>query len=426
MNKKVSIISAGWALSCGAAFLVGRTTSDPAPSESAATDSPTLSGRTVAAGSRANGSGSLSSAGGSATRIRTATPIPQDRLAADVLALTKMTDPIARTESFLALVASLGPDQFLEAIDTYRSQGIDDEQFGEYRILLSSWAKVNPIEALTYAQEKTRGPFARKTILATWAKDDPESAIAWANENFDPGERENRANPWLVGVIEGLASTDANRATQLLEELPYSRGRGEALTSVFNEITRNDTDAGKAWIAGLSDERLKIGAAARLAGKIAENNPRDAAEWASSLGPETMKRSAETIIETWAAKDITAAKTWVASQPEEIAAASGPSLVGQMIEQDDPAGAATWLSQFEGNPAFDDSMRTMAWRSMEQNPETGADFIMKITNERDQERTFHRVLRNWMRNDREGAQEYIENNPVPASIKRRAGQDAGQ
>jgi hypothetical protein len=49
-----------------------------------------------------------------------------------------------------------------------------------------------------------------------------------------------------------------------------------------------------------------------------------------------------------------------------------------------------------------------------------ADWIMKLSSERDQERTFHRVLGGWMGKDSARAMEYIQNNPVPESISRRA------
>jgi hypothetical protein len=80
-----------------------------------------------------------------------------------------------------------------------------------------------------YAKEKTGTNFARQTILSAWAKNDTEGAVAWARDNFDSDAKGADANPWIVGVIEGISSIDLGRATELLEELPFSRGRGQAL-----------------------------------------------------------------------------------------------------------------------------------------------------------------------------------------------------
>ncbi|YCM45640.1 hypothetical protein V2O64_06365 [Verrucomicrobiaceae bacterium 227] len=419
MNKRSALIAGTWALSCGAAFLAGRTSLKSDPSD-APPESSQQSLSTRSADFRPGHSGATAGTPGSRFRTSSNPGSEEAGLKDAVLALTRMSDPIARAEGFLQLVKDLSPDQFLTVVDTYRSQGINEEHFGEYRILLTAWAQASPLEALTYAKDNTGSPFARQTILATWSKTDPASAIAWARENFDNKGDDKQANPWLVGVIEGLASSDLSQATRLLEELPYSRGRGEALGAIFDEISQLGPDAGKDWVAGLRDEQLKAGAAARLAGILAETDPKGAAEWATGLGTEAMKRSAQSIVEHWVNDDLDAAQSWVDSQPEEIIASAGSAIIEGILKQKDPAAASDWLAAYEGNPAFDDPVRTLVWRSMKETPELAADWIMKLSSERDQERTFHRVIGGWIGSDSERAMEYIQNNPVPESVRRRA------
>ncbi len=422
MNKKAGLLTAAWALSCGSAFLVGRTSSDTTGSD----DSGAAGKAPVVTSSRSGTRGGSGKNSPSNDRRGTTGTGSDNRsnqiefVKKQIKDLKNMSDPIARAEGFLQLVKDLEPDEFLDAVAAYREGGINDEQFGEYRLLLTAWAQVNPLEALDYAKENTGSPFARQTILAAWAKNDTEGAVSWARENFDNEGDENRSNPWMIGVIEGIASIDLGRATQLMEELPFSRGRGEALDAVFAEVTSSGTESAKQWIAQLTDKSLKEGAASRLAGQIASIDPEAAAIWASSLGPEIMKRSAGTIVDQWAENDLEAAKAWVNGQSEEIIAASGPQLIENIIEKEDISTASAWLSNYEGNPAFDDSVKSLVWRSMNQEPTTGANWIMKLSSDRDQERTFHRVLSGWMQKDKEGAMNYINANPVPDSIKRRA------
>jgi hypothetical protein len=424
MNKKTGLFAAAWALSCGTAFLIGRTSSEnPSDPGTAASsqNAPVSSSRSAARGGFNDAD---SSSGRRKSSTRSSEPKSErqiEALKSRVVDLKNMSDPIARAEGFLDLVRDLEPGEYLSAIDAFREGGIGNEQFGEYRLLLTAWAQVNPLEALDYAGEKTGTPFARQTILAAWAKNDTESAVAWAKDNFDNEGEESRANPWLVGVIEGISTQDLGRATQLLEELPFSRGRGEALDAVFEQVTADGNESAKLWVAQLTDQQLKESAAARLAGLIASEDPQAAAEWATSLSPEILKRSAGTIVDRWAETDLEAAKNWVDNQPADVMAASGPRLIENIIAKEDIASAGAWLSNFEGNPAFDESVRTFVGRSMKQEPTTAANWIMKLSSTRDQERTFHRVLGGWMQQDREGAMNYINNNPVPDSIKRRAG-----
>ncbi len=424
MNSKTGLFVAAWAISCGAAFLVGRSSSEPSDADvqaNSGTNSPAASSRSTSRGdgssagrgnsrSRRTSSGSVSSSGDQLAEVRE-----------EIQKLKSISDPIARAQEFLDFVKNLSPDQYLDAVDAYREGGINEEQFGEYRILLTAWAQVAPLDALDYASEKTGTSLARQTILAAWAKNDTEGAVAWARDNFENEGDENRANPWIVGVIEGISSLDLGRATQLLEELPFSRGRGEALDAVFAEVTAGGNDTAKQWVASLTDPKLKEGAAARLAGQLAEVDPQGAAEWAASMGPEIMKSSAGEIVNRWADADLPAAVDWVEGQSEDIIASAAPSLVRQMIDQEDVVSASNWLSDYEGNPAFDESVRSLVRYSMNDEPAMAADWIMKLTTEKDQTGTFHRMLGNWMRKDRDGAMDYINNNPVPESIKRRAG-----
>lgn len=421
MTTKSTLILAAWALTCGGAFMIGRGSD---------TDTDLAEGVDDGGSAVISRRGPLSLSERSSLRRRSGNPAgesarsSEDRdqsIRDDIQALKALTDPMERAQGFLDFVRRLEADEFLDAIDAFREGGVDQDEFGEYRLLLNAWAQVNPLEALDYASENTGTNLARQTILASWAKSNPQAAIDWARNNFDNKGREDRANPWLVGVIEGLAPLDPTRATGLLEELPFSRERGEALTALFSEISKDGPEAAKQWVARLSDERLKAGAASRLVRTLAESDPRAAAEWAASLGPEAIARASGEIVNRWAADDLPAARAWVEEQPAEVAAAAGPSLVSRIIQQENPVAASNWLAQHEGDPNFDRTVQTFVWRSMEQEPALAADWIMRLSNEQNRAGTFHRVLDGWLERDRDGALNYLANNPVPESIKRRAG-----
>ncbi|MDF1712954.1 MAG: hypothetical protein P1U90_12000 [Akkermansiaceae bacterium] len=419
MISKNGLFAAAWAVSCGAAFLIGRGSSDsPGTTGNLDSQKNTVASRSAPRGqqsvdpSKPSGRVASSSTGTSSSR-------QIEAIREEAKALKNMSDPIARAEKFLEFVKNLSPDQYLAAVDAYREGGIENEQFGEYRMLLSAWAQVDPLQALDYAKENTGTNFARQTILSAWAKNDTEGAVAWARDNFDSEAKGADANPWLVGVIEGISSLDLGRATQLLEELPFSRGRGQALDAVFAEVTASGPENAKRWIASLSDEKLKSGAAGRLAGQLAKEDPRAAAEWATSMGPEILKSSAGEIVQQWADNDLPAALSWVESQPEEIVASAGPSLVREMIQNENVVAASDWLANYEGNPAFDDSVKSLVWHSMGDEPALAADWIMRLSTEDEQRNTFHRMIGRWMSKDEAGVVDYVNNNPVPEGIKQR-------
>lgn len=150
-------------------------------------------------------------------------------------------NPLDRSRSLLALIDQLAPGEFEEVIAKFRELGITQNRLGEYSMLLSAWAKVDPLAALEYAKVNTQGGFASNTILATWAASDPDAALRWAEAAHDG----NGANPYLAGVIRGIAELDPARATELLAGMPFSEQRGEALAGMMQHILKQGPDASR-------------------------------------------------------------------------------------------------------------------------------------------------------------------------------------
>ncbi len=415
MSKRLALVATAWTASCGAAFYLGHSTSDDSSTEisNLQENQNTTNRVSIRTGGSESNISERRSDSRSASTSRTQTDFTQQ-----VTDLAKMSDPIARAQGMLDLVENLSAEEFEGVIAAFRGLGMTRERMGEYGILLTAWAKVDPLGALDYAKENTGTSFARQTILASWAQTQPEAAIAWAQGNFEP-DGDNQANPWLVGIIKGIASQDLTRASQLLEELPLSRGRGEALTAVLDGLLQQGPTEAKNWINNLSDDRLREGAAARLAVTLAEEDPRAALDWASAVSEESLTRASGQIVGDWAKDDPQGAQAWVEGQPEQVQAAAGRGLMNT-IARENPLEASAWLSQHEGNPAFDGAVQSFVFNTIQSEPEMGADWIMKVTDSGQSERLFHRVLGTWMRDDSESLSNYLQNNDVHESIVRRA------
>ena len=86
-----------------------------------------------------------------------------------------------RNRALLAFLDQLAPGDMPDVVDRFRALGLTDARAGEYAMLLTAWAKADPLAAMAYAEEKTRGPFATRTLLAAWAANDPDAALRWAD-----------------------------------------------------------------------------------------------------------------------------------------------------------------------------------------------------------------------------------------------------
>ena len=184
--------------------MAGRISSPDGPSSGKEETAASRSSRSTSKSSDADGSSASSRKLQRSERPdragRTSAGDPAERLA-KLESIVRGENALDRNRALLAYIDQLGPGEFEEAVAHFRSLGITESRFGEYALLLSAWAKADPLTALTYAKENTGSRFATNTILSSWASADPEAAIRWAETNHEGDE----ANPYLAGIIRSLA-----------------------------------------------------------------------------------------------------------------------------------------------------------------------------------------------------------------------------
>lgn len=423
MNSKLIATASLWGLTVAAAFLAGRAISpSDSESESQQASKSSTSATVVNSSPLATSGGSTASLASARARLDAAPMIKRGSTPEEMVEdIARFDDAIERNNALLALIDSLSPEQFLSVVDAFRQLGITRDRWGEYEMLLTAWAKVNPTEALDYSSANTQGPFARNTILATWAATHPDAAIAWAEANH---EDKDAANPWLVGVIEGIAPYDIPRATDLMETLPRSEERGQALRAMISQLMAENPEDAKNWTASIAEDHLRSGAYAFTAESIAQKDPAEAAAWLAELGDvDALNRAGEEIVEDWFRESPEEATAWVSSLPPEAMSEAAEGIVGNVVRED-PVQAAEYLSQLaNANPDanFDSSIRELVRGASRRDPELAAVWVGGLSSENDQTRYYHRVLGEWRNQDSEAANSWMTANEssLPASIGRR-------
>lgn len=317
-----------------------------------------------------------------------------------------------RGRAMLDWIDSLAPEEFEDAVARFRSLGLTEARMGEYAMLLTAWAEVDPTAALAYTTENTRGGMATGTVLSAWASRDPEAAIAWASANHEGDD----ANPYMVGIIRGLAETNTARATELLQDLPFSRERGGALDSMIPHLLKLGPESAKDWISALSDERLKDGATARFAEAMAKDDPAGTASWLLANLGDASTRSVDEVFEEWAKTD----KTSAISSYEKLPAGDARSraLRGLVVTEarEDPQAAAKLMNSYPAD--VDDGMvLRFVWNSFDKAPDVAADQIGLIENERRRNRMYERALDAWLDRDQAAAKSWIGAADLPDSVR---------
>lgn len=419
MKPLPAVLGAAWLLTLGAAFLVGQKStshSDPDAESRATAPVPGPASRLASKSSRDGEHSARDSRGGpshslrgEAGRLLAGAPPRQA-----VVDLTLLDDPIERAKGFLALIDHLQADEFRDVVADFRSLGLVEERMSEYGMLLHAWGQLDPVGALGYAMEHTGSPFARQTILASWASKDPDAAIAFARENHKGDE----ANPLMVGVIRGLAPNDLPRATELLQSLPYSRERGEALQTMLPFVMDGGVDQALTWTNSIADSQLKSGAISFIMSDLSESQPKEAAERLAVLEDNTaVLRVANDVAGSLARADLEHAIVWSESLQPDVRAEAVQGIVSHYASQD-PRAAAQWLDTLAGTTNLDSAIQTFASTAQHSDPQLAAEWIGRIQDERGREKMYHGVLHRWWGSDPAGAEQWIHSAPdLPEAIR---------
>ncbi len=323
-------------------------------------------------------------------------------------------DALDRSRSMLAFIDQLGPGDFENAVEKFRSLGLTESRFGEYAMLLSAWAKADPTAALSYAKENTGTSFATNTILSTWAANDPDAAIRWAESNHT----EEGANPFYAGIIRSIAASDPMRATQLLTSMPRSTERGEALDAFLPHLLAKGGDATRTWVDAITDDALRNGAIMRVADKLAENDPAGTASWLLANPGEATQRRMDDVYSAWAEKDPNAALNSMAALPAGENRSNALRGLVTSTAVRDPQAAVSMMDRFS-NDVTDRVVQNFIWHSFGNDPNTAVNQIARIGNERDREQMYRRTMEAWIERDRDAATTWMQNNTLPPSVVER-------
>lgn len=416
IHMKAKILPAALTVIVGTiGFMIGRNSQS-----SSSTETVTSAGSTSSFRSGSSESGAASDARRTSATSRTGVEKSStSSSSADPMArlqeIKNIVDPLERTRLWLQLVDSLSPEQFEEFVAAYRAEGIEPERMGDYAMLLTAWAKVDPQAALDYASKNINNPFARQTILAAWAGYDPNSAISWAKANHK-GEG---ANPLMIGVIKGLAFQDPDLASSLLKEMPRSVERGEALDNLLPALLQQKgVAAAREWVNSITDPALKDGAMTRIADRTMQQDPEGTADWLIANPTENSSRRIDDALYAMASKDQAAALSYFNKLPAGEIRSNALRGIINATAIENPQKAVALMDSHSGD-VNNRVVEQFVWHSFRKDPETAISSISRLSNGEEQERMYSRTLDWWMERDQQAAINWVNSNTLPPKVVER-------
>lgn len=321
-------------------------------------------------------------------------------------------DPIRRMTALTEMLSQITPENAAAMMEAFENMPSGFERQWEKSLLLYAWAQVDGAAAAEFAtagESDGRGwgrNWNATTALTGWASTDPEAAKTWARSKTDKED-----NPYLVGVIRGLAQSDLMSATDLTYELPYGRNRGQAVDALVQGWMQKGPRAVANWATNLSDQdpQLKAGIVNRVVNRLAKVDPNGSIDLAMSLPEgEHRQRAVETLADEWSEREPADAARWVDNLTDPNLKAEAMAEVVNNWARSDPEQAAAWLNQQDPASNLDKSYRAFARRYAQEDPKTAMVWANQIKNEDRRRDTLEDIAKDWMRRDPEAASAFLD------------------
>ena len=401
-------------------FMAGRISS-PGTSQGGLQDAPAdrKSSRTTSRDSMSGGLGTRQSARTTKTQ-HAEKGDAKDRLVR-LESIIRNENALDRNRALLAFIDQLAPQDFEAAISRFKELGLEDSRNGEMSLLLTAWAQADPQMAMAYANKNPDDDFTRDTILTSWASTDAESAIRWAKANYTG----DGANPYMSGIIRGIAGTDMARATELLTSMPRSVERGKGLDSILPHLLELGADATRSWIGAIKDDALRSGAMMRSAEQLAKTDPAGTAAWLLANPGEAKQRMLDNVYGAWASDDKNAAMTSFSALPAGEDRSNALRGLVSNFATENPKEAISLMDRYP-NDVTDRVIQNFVWHSFGTDPTLAATEIGRMADQEQRDRTYRRTLEIWMDRDPAAAQAWIKTNPLSESVLKHLNCQTGQ
>ncbi|MFC4991430.1 hypothetical protein [Rubritalea tangerina] len=324
--------------------------------------------------------------------------------------INQLNDPIQQTDQLNKYMHTISGGEFGSIVNVDRTY----EVIGEYSMLLHSWGKAAPSEALAYLKKNIKSPdFAINIVLGSWARTNPDEAITWANANHAG----DKANPYLVGIIRSLADTNPSHATTLLQQLPISEESDKALHGLTPHIADLGVSGAEQWLRSVEDSKLVSQASAYLAEHFTKQDPQLGAQWVNSLTDEAARKEAiPKVLDNWLWKDLSAAKSWVDTLSHKDRVIAEPKVLHTYASKN-PHAAADWLDSQTSSEHYQKLLLEFSKGAAHKDPIIALNYGNELLDEDARTRAVKNALLHLNGKDSSKAREWLNNNKIPKGVE---------
>ncbi len=327
---------------------------------------------------------------------------------------------LERMGAYMDALRRMDTSNLGEVVDAFEALPKGYGRHLEMKLLMRSWANLDPVGALSYAQssldEKSERRFAMSEVLAGWAVRDSTAAISWAKQyQADNPESKEGAN-LMVGIVKGLAEDDLNIADDFFRTLPEGSAKWQASTFLVQEFAELGTDEAIRWAEQFpgEDERMRSMIFGQLSSKLAQKDLEGAATWAASMPVgKASEQVVSNLLSRWTSQDPQQAAEWASQIQESEKRVQAMKLLTNKWSLRDPVATASWLNNFPPSEELDPVVGEFVNRISSRDPEGAVGWANSIINEEQKEKVLSKALQAWDRKSPEQAKAWRIQNNVP-------------
>jgi hypothetical protein len=186
------------------------------------------------------------------------------------------------------------------------------------------------------------------------------------------------------------------------------------MAMVTGEMLEQGLDQAKGWVDTVKDPDLRTGVLARVTMEIMQDDREGAAEWIAKYGDEDAAAPAvNRLADSWSREDPKAVMDWA----ENLSGKSKSEAYQEAMESwavKDSAAAGEYLKGMQESPERDAAVEGYATRVSRENPVTAMEWAETITDQGSRQDTMVEVARDWMRNDKAAAEQWVQASGLPA------------
>jgi hypothetical protein len=329
------------------------------------------------------------------------------------------------------------------------------DRLGEYfaKDFFELWAETDPASAAAAVVTLPTGPQrvrALRAVAEKWGQADRASALAWAESaetakaasgpggRIDPevtaqilqpwlSEAPDAAREWIKGLPDGdkkydllqvlcksVSDEDPQLASEFVSLLPAGSRQSAAGRALVKNWGDRDFSSALAW-AKQADDGLRQTVLPDLVTRMAWNDLPGAMSLAQSIGGgKAQERATVSVLWQWSNRDPAAAAAWAATQPKN------PVYWGWIARNwagQDSAAATQWLTSLPDGSEKDVALADGAEALAKQEPQSAADWIALIGDEKKRNTAYESLARKWLETAPKAAQAWLENAPLSPEAK---------